>query len=125
MASLGQTWYDQNRNRANQFGRPISLTVTDSNDLSIDGISFIQSQFWSNFIIYSDNVRMTNINVKSISSSRWGTVNTDGTNTWNANKVLYENWVVENGKFKSCLTKCSKSETSKSITNYSGIHMNR
>lgn len=42
---------------------------------------------------------MTNIYMNSTSNSKWGTVNTDGSDTWNADKVLYENWVVQNGAY--------------------------
>ncbi|SPO06272.1 uncharacterized protein DNG_08961 [Cephalotrichum gorgonifer] len=93
----GQIWYDQNRDQSNQNGRPISLTLWYANDVFIDGITWRQSQFWNTFIAHSQNITMTNIDMNSTSASQWGTVNTDGTDTWNSRDVVLKNWTVTCG----------------------------
>jgi galacturan 1,4-alpha-galacturonidase len=77
----GQAWYTQNRNRANQLGRPISMTVYQSKNLTVDGLSFIQPQFWAVHVWESEQVVFRNIYVSAISNDQWGTVNTDGADT--------------------------------------------
>ena len=93
----GQVWYDENRNRSNQPGRPIGLTIFQSDGVLVDGLTFTQPQFWASFISRSSNVTMRNIIVTAQSNSEWNIVNTDGTNTWNSRSVLLENWQVTNG----------------------------
>jgi galacturan 1,4-alpha-galacturonidase len=93
----GQTWYDQNRGRSNQPGRPISLTIFESQHVLIDGLIFTQPQFWAAFISYSSDIIMRNIKVSAVSTSQWKTVNTDGADTWNSDRILLENWDVISG----------------------------
>ncbi|KAK3074545.1 hypothetical protein LTR53_002899 [Teratosphaeriaceae sp. CCFEE 6253] len=66
----GQTWYDENRGNSNQPGRPITLTIFNSSNVHVDGLSIIQPH---------------------------GTVNTDGSDTWNSRDITYTNWIVQNG----------------------------
>lgn len=40
---------------------------------------------------------MTNIYVNATSDDEWGTVNTDGSDTWNSDQILMQNWTVQNG----------------------------
>ncbi len=42
----GQKWYDQNQNKGNQNGRPISLTLWHATNILVDGITWRQPQFW-------------------------------------------------------------------------------
>ncbi|ETN42478.1 uncharacterized protein HMPREF1541_01634 [Cyphellophora europaea CBS 101466] len=93
----GQAWYTQNRNRANQPGRPISMTFYRSKNLTVDGLSFIQPQFWAVHVWESEQVVLRNIYITATSNDQWGTVNTDGADTWNSRDVLFENWDVTNG----------------------------
>ncbi|KAK2731252.1 hypothetical protein FQN55_004897 [Onygenales sp. PD_40] len=93
----GQLWYDQNKNQGNQNGRPISFTLWEARNVLVDGIKWIQPQFWHTFIAYSDNITMTNLDMNATSNSQWSTVNTDGTNTWNSNNVRISNWTVTSG----------------------------
>lgn len=90
----GQTWYDQNRNRSNQPGRPIALTIYDSHTVLVEGLTFDRPQFWSAFISRSSNIIMRDITVSAVSTSQWSTVNTDGADTWNSDRILLENWHV-------------------------------
>lgn len=77
----GQAWYTQNRNRANQLGRPISMTFYQSKNLTVDGLSFIQPQFWAVHVWESEKIILRNIYVTATSNDQWGTVNTDGADT--------------------------------------------
>ncbi|KAH8908662.1 glycoside hydrolase family 28 protein [Coniochaeta sp. PMI_546] len=93
----GQTWIDQNKNNANQNGRPISLTVWKGTNIYIDGITWRQAQFWHTFIAHSQNVTMTNLDMNTTSNSQWKAVNTDGTDTWNSKDIVISNWTVTCG----------------------------
>lgn len=93
----GQAWYDENQNQSNQPGRPIALTIFDSQHVLVDGLTFTQPQFWAAFVSHSFDVIMRNINVSAISHSQWNTVNTDGADTWNSDRIVLENWNVKSG----------------------------
>ena len=93
----GQAWYTQNRNRANQLGRPISITFHKSKNLTVDGLTFKQPQFWATHVWESEDVVLRNIDISAISDDHNGCVNTDGGNTWNSQRVLFEHWNVRNG----------------------------
>ena len=93
----GQIWIDQNQNKANQQGRPISLTIWKGENIKVDGITWRQSQFWHTFVAHSKNVTMTNLDMNTTSNSKWKAVNTDGVNTWNSKGVRIDGWVVSSG----------------------------
>ncbi|PWN87866.1 putative exopolygalacturonase precursor [Acaromyces ingoldii] len=93
----GQVWYDENQNQSNQPGRPISMTIYNSTDVVVDGLTFDQPQFWALFVSYSRNVTLSNMAVSAVSKSQWRTVNSDGLDTWNSDQVLVTNWTVTNG----------------------------
>jgi hypothetical protein len=40
---------------------------------------------------------MTNLDMNATSSSRYGTVNTDGFDSWNSQDIVLRNWVVTCG----------------------------
>lgn len=92
----GQAWYTQNQNQSNQPGRPISITIIDSKNVLIDGLSIVQPQFWATFVVQSKNVSITNFYVNATSNDQWGTVNTDGYDSWNSEDLLVENAVIQN-----------------------------
>lgn len=114
--SLGQSWYDENRNNSNQPGRPIAFTVINSTNLWMDGMSWYQSQFWHSFISHSQNVTLSNIFMQSRSNSTYFTVNTDGTDTWNSRDVSFYNWTVEGGDDCIAIKGNSTNIYSKNIT---------
>ena len=93
----GQAWYTEARNQSNQPGRPISITFYNSTNLLVDGLSIIQPQFWATFVWESKNVSITNFYVNATSDDEWGTVNTDGYDSWNSDALLIENAVISNG----------------------------
>ncbi|KAJ9303438.1 CAZyme family GH28 [Paecilomyces variotii] len=93
----GQSWYDENRNNSNQPGRPMSFVIYNSTNVLVDGLTWLQSQFWSTFVSYSSNVTMSNIFVNSTSNDGNQTMNTDGSDTWNSHDIRYYNWTVQNG----------------------------
>ncbi|KAJ5732337.1 exo-polygalacturonase [Penicillium malachiteum] len=93
----GQAWYTQNRNGANEPGRPISITFYKSTNLLTDGLTIIQSQFWATFVWASKNVSIINFFVNATSDNQWDTTNTDGYDSWNSNMLLVENATITNG----------------------------
>ena len=90
----GQAWYNANRNESNQAGRPMSMTVYNSTNLLVDGLKVIQPQFWATFVWASQNVTFTNLFVNATSNSQWGTMNTDGFDSWQSNDLLVENATI-------------------------------
>ncbi|KAJ5100358.1 hypothetical protein N7456_006410 [Penicillium angulare] len=92
----GQAWYTENQNGSNQPGRPISITFINSQNVLVDGLTIIQPQFWATFVSYSKNVSITNLFVNATSNDQWGTVNTDGYDSWNSDNLLVENAVITN-----------------------------
>ncbi|KAK4553967.1 hypothetical protein LTR86_008808 [Recurvomyces mirabilis] len=119
----GQTWYDENQNHSNQPGRPITITFSNSTNLWIENLRIIQQQFWATFVTYSQNVTMKDVYVNGTSNSRWNTVNTDGSDTWNSRDILMENWTVVTGD--DCIA--AKGNTTnlhvKNVTCYGGAGM--
>ncbi|OKL59010.1 hypothetical protein UA08_05677 [Talaromyces atroroseus] len=93
----GQTWYTENRNASNQPGRPITLTFYNSTNLWVDGLTIIQPQFWATFVWQSTNVSITNLFVNATSDDEWGTMNTDGYDSWRSSNLLVENATITNG----------------------------
>lgn len=93
----GQAWYTENRNGANQPGRPISITFYNSTNLLADQLTIIQPQFWATFVWASKNVSITNFFVNATSNNQWDTTNTDGYDSWNSDMLLVENATITNG----------------------------
>jgi hypothetical protein len=42
----GQAWYGRATGQSNQYGRPISLSIFNSTNVSINNFAFYQPQFW-------------------------------------------------------------------------------
>lgn len=93
----GQTWYTENQDASNQPGRPISITFYNSTNLWADGLTIIQPQFWATFVWQSTNVSLTNLFVNATSDDEWGTMNTDGYDSWRSSDLLVENATIING----------------------------
>lgn len=75
----------------------MSFVIYNSTNVLVDGLTWLQSQFWSTFVSYSSNVTMSNIFVNSTSNDGNQTMNTDGSDTWNSHDIRYYNWTVQNG----------------------------
>ncbi|EAU30162.1 predicted protein [Aspergillus terreus NIH2624] len=93
----GQAWYNANRNESNQAGRPMSMTFYNSTNLLVDGLKVVQPQFWATFVWASRNVTFTNLFVNATSNSEWGTMNTDGFDSWQSDNLLVENATIISG----------------------------
>jgi len=93
----GQIWYDLAQNESNMPGRPIGFTIANTTNSVFSGIRFVQSQFWSTAITHCENLLLEDIYVNSTSTSRWGTSNTDGTDTFYSNNITFRRWSVTNG----------------------------
>ncbi len=55
------------------------------------------AQFWHTFVAHSQNVTMTNLDMKTLSANSNSAVNTDGTDTWNSKDIVISNWTVSCG----------------------------
>ncbi|QKX53026.1 uncharacterized protein TRUGW13939_00097 [Talaromyces rugulosus] len=93
----GQTWYTWNKNKGNQFGRPISITFFNSTNLLADGLTILQPQFWATLVWQSQNVSLTNFFVNATSDDEWDTTNTDGYDSWRSDNLRIENATITNG----------------------------
>ncbi|EED23059.1 exo-polygalacturonase, putative [Talaromyces stipitatus ATCC 10500] len=91
------TWYTENKNQANQPGRPISITFYNSTNLLADGLTIFQPQFWATLVWQSTNVSLRNFYVNATSNDEWGTVNTDGYDSWRSSNLLVESATIING----------------------------
>jgi galacturan 1,4-alpha-galacturonidase len=90
----GQVWYDWNKNKTNKPGRPMALTVYNSDNLIIRGLRIVQAQFWSMLISQSQNIVVTDMFINNVSNSTSTTVNTDGLDVWRSNNVTIQRWNV-------------------------------
>lgn len=88
----GQIWYDWNRNRTNALGRPMTMTVFESDNVVIRGLRIVQAQFWSMLISTSKNIVITDMYVNNTSNSTSTTVNTDGVDVWRSDNVTLSRW---------------------------------
>ncbi|QKX64350.1 uncharacterized protein TRUGW13939_11524 [Talaromyces rugulosus] len=93
----GQEWYTWNHSRGNTPGRPISLTIYNSTNVLVDGLSVIQPQFWAMFVWESRNISIVNYFVNATGNGTGSTTNTDGYNSWNSDTLLIENADITNG----------------------------
>ncbi|KAJ5238801.1 hypothetical protein N7468_003420 [Penicillium chermesinum] len=80
----------------NPVARSVSLFMNPKN-LWVDHLNITQPQFWATFVSHSYNVSITNFYVSAISNDEWGTVNTDGYDSWNSDTLLVENAYITNG----------------------------
>ena len=83
---------------SHQPGRPIAMKFITSTNLLIDGLTWLQPQFWASFISHSENRTMTDISVNATSDNGNSTVNTDCIYKWISNNLFLQNWTVQNGK---------------------------
>ncbi|THX41410.1 pectin lyase-like protein [Aureobasidium pullulans] len=68
----GQAWYGRAAGQSNQYGRPISLSIYNSTNVSINNFAFYQPQFWSVWAQDSRNITMTNIYINGINTDPAG-----------------------------------------------------
>lgn len=52
----GQAWYSRAKDESNMWGRPMSMTIKQSRDVSIQRWTIKQPQFWASLVWDSENV---------------------------------------------------------------------
>jgi len=61
--------YDFSHGTSNLFGRPINFVIRNSTNFYMNGVRFVQSQFWSLTTYNASNVLMENIFISSTSNN--------------------------------------------------------
>ncbi|KAI9320295.1 pectin lyase fold/virulence factor [Zopfochytrium polystomum] len=88
-----QVWYDAGVSS----GKPILLTVTQSNGVTIKNIKQVGSPFWNNFVRDSTNVIYDGISITSTRKDGKQAQNTDGWDTYRSSFVTIQNSKIVNG----------------------------
>ncbi|PHH80216.1 hypothetical protein CDD80_2417 [Ophiocordyceps camponoti-rufipedis] len=97
MDGNGQVWYDWAQGRGNLPQRPMNINIKDMRRGRLRGLRFVQSQMWTMAITHSHDVELDDIYVNSTSTSQWNTLNTDGCDTINSDRITFRRWHVSNG----------------------------
>lgn len=61
--------YDLNNGASNMPGRPINLVIRNSTNFTMQGMRFVQSQFWTMAVHTAENVLLENVTISSVSNS--------------------------------------------------------
>ena len=98
----GQAWYGRAAGRSNQYGRPISLTIYNSNNVTINNFAFYQPQFWSIWAQDCKRLAFTNIFINGTNTDPAGNgtnyaTNIDGIDTMRVDQLRLENWSFRGG----------------------------
>ncbi|RPD81626.1 pectin lyase-like protein, partial [Lentinus tigrinus ALCF2SS1-7] len=93
----GQIWYDLANGTSNMAGRPINLVIRNSTNFTMQGMRFVQSQFWTMAVHTAQNVLLEGITIRSVSNSSAPTQNTDGIDTFYTNNITLRHWDVTGG----------------------------
>ncbi|KAF4589535.1 glycoside hydrolase family 28 [Ophiocordyceps camponoti-floridani] len=97
MDGNGQVWYDWAQGRGNLPQRPMNINIKEMKRGRLRGLRFVQSQMWTMAITHSHDVELDDIYVNSTSRSQWNTLNTDGCDTINSDRITFRRWHVSNG----------------------------
>ncbi|CEJ91759.1 hypothetical protein VHEMI07451 [[Torrubiella] hemipterigena] len=93
----GQVWYDWAKNQGNLHRRPMMINWRKLTNSVVSGVRFVQSQFWTMAITYSQHVELRDIYVNNTSASKWNTLNTDGCDTIWSDDITFRRWKVTQG----------------------------
>lgn len=61
--------YDLAKGISNMPGRPINLVIRNSTNFTMQGMRFVQSQFWTMATFNAENVLLEDILIRSVSNS--------------------------------------------------------
>lgn len=61
--------YDLADGTSNMPGRPINLVIRNSTNFTMQGMRFVQSQFWTMAVHTAQNVLLEDITISSVSNS--------------------------------------------------------
>jgi galacturan 1,4-alpha-galacturonidase len=98
----GQAWYGHAAGQSNQFGRPVSLSIYNSTNATVENFSIRQPQFWSFWVQDSYDMSLTGIYINGTNTdpfgnaSNWET-NIDGFDSMRVDGILIEDWQFHGG----------------------------
>jgi polygalacturonase len=98
----GQAWYGRAAGKSNQFGRPIPLTIWNSQNATVEDFSIRQPQFWSFYIQDSYDVKLTGIYINGTNTDPAGNssnyeTNVDGFDSIRVDGLEVADWVFHGG----------------------------
>lgn len=93
----GQVWYDWAENRSNLPHRPMNINWRKLTNSVIRNMRFVQSQMWTMATTWTHNVEFDDIYVNNTSTSKWGTINTDGIDTIYSSNITLRRWSITCG----------------------------
>ncbi|PHH91585.1 hypothetical protein CDD83_11054 [Cordyceps sp. RAO-2017] len=93
----GQAWYDWAKGEGNLARRPMNINFRNLTDSTVRRMRFVQSQMWTMALSGSRRVDLDDIYVSSRSGSQWNTLNTDGADTIDSDRITFRRWTVDNG----------------------------
>jgi galacturan 1,4-alpha-galacturonidase len=91
----GQTWWDTFAKNSSLL-RPITLTVFQATNVTIENIHMINSPEWHNLVNEGQNVVYNNITLNSVSTSSNQASNTDGWDIYRSDNVSILNSIIVN-----------------------------
>ncbi|TFK74685.1 pectin lyase-like protein [Pluteus cervinus] len=92
----GQAWYNAFASNSSLL-RPIILTVTEAEGVTVENIQMKNSPEWHNFVNQSKDVVYNNITIHAVSTNNNFAANTDGWNTYRSDTITIKNSVIVNG----------------------------
>jgi hypothetical protein len=98
----GQAWMTRAAGQSNQFGRPVTLSIYNSTNVTVSDFSIRQPQFWSFWVQDSSYVELINIYINGTNTDPAGNssnyeTNIDGLDTMRVNYLTAKNWLFHGG----------------------------
>lgn len=98
----GQAWYSYAQGHSNRFGRPISLTIYNSTNATVQNFSIRNPQFWAFYVQDSNDITLNSIYINGTNTDPHGDgrnfeTNIDGLDTVRVNNFRASNWVFHGG----------------------------
>ncbi|KAI8146087.1 pectin lyase fold/virulence factor [Fennellomyces sp. T-0311] len=86
----GQVWWDA------QDPRPVTMTFDKVNNLHVSDIWVVQAPFWHFFVRDTHHAVFTDMNIRSLSNSSFGTHNSDGWDLFRSSDVVIKDSTIVN-----------------------------
>jgi galacturan 1,4-alpha-galacturonidase len=85
----GQAWYNGFAGKEildddNVYYRPILFLTDGANKISIEGIEFLNSPCWTNFLVNTNDISFDNVRIEAVSNNAWDTYNVKGISVTNS-----------------------------------------
>lgn len=98
----GQAWMGRAAGHSNQYGRPIPLSIWNSQNVTVKDFSFRQPQFWSMYLQDSYDIKLTGIYINGTNTDPAGNssnyeTNIDGLDSIRVSGLEVSDWVFHGG----------------------------